>query len=94
MAKGFIKVKEVYCKGCGLCVEVCPQGTLRLSNRLTKKGYHPVELREDKCTACASCASVCPEAAITIIREIPASKLKSHIEEKLGTINKDLKNAS
>lgn len=85
MPKGFIIVNETYCKGCGLCVEVCPEAILELAARLNRKGYHPVEEKGDGCTGCANCALVCPEAAITVKREIPASRLHNHIKEKLGS---------
>jgi NAD-dependent dihydropyrimidine dehydrogenase PreA subunit len=37
--KGRIVVNELFCKGCSLCVEFCPQGVLELGHeRLTAKG--------------------------------------------------------
>ena len=72
-AKGRIEVKELYCKGCEMCVSACPQNVLALAeNRLTSKGYHPAQLISDGCTGCAICSIVCPEAAITVYRESPA----------------------
>lgn len=70
--KGWIEVSEVYCKGCELCVEQCPQEVMALDmERLTPKGYHPVHLVKEGCTGCAICALVCPEAALTVYRETP-----------------------
>ena len=70
--RGWIEVDESFCKGCGLCVGDCPQGVLALDmERLTPKGYHPVQLIADECTGCAICAIVCPEAALTVYREVP-----------------------
>lgn len=56
------------CKGCGLCVTVCPKGILRLSDsELNDKGYSPVEITDmDACTACASCAKMCPDVVFTV----------------------------
>jgi len=69
-AKGTIKVDELYCKGCELCVAACPQGVLALDMAtLTTKGYHPVHLISEGCTGCAVCALVCPEASLTVYRE-------------------------
>jgi 2-oxoglutarate ferredoxin oxidoreductase subunit delta len=69
-AKGWIVVDEAYCKGCELCIDVCPQNVLELDmNHLTPKGYHPVQMKVEKCTGCAVCALICPEAALTIFRE-------------------------
>ncbi len=68
--RGTIKVDELYCKGCELCVAACPQHVMTLAmDRLTAKGYHPVQLSAEGCTGCAICALVCPEASITVYRE-------------------------
>lgn len=68
--KGRIIVNETYCKGCGVCVDACPQEVLELSStRITAKGYHPAELVGQSCTGCSICAIVCPEVAITVYRE-------------------------
>ncbi|HSF80758.1 MAG TPA: ferredoxin family protein [Anaerolineales bacterium] len=70
--KGWIEINELYCKGCELCVDACPQDVLALDmEHLTPKGYHPAHLVTEGCTGCAICAIVCPEAALTIFREIP-----------------------
>ncbi|MEW6718408.1 MAG: 4Fe-4S dicluster domain-containing protein [Chloroflexota bacterium] len=70
--KGWIEVDERYCKGCELCVHVCPQNVLALSTgRFTPQGYHPVELNGEGCTGCAICAVMCPDAALTVYREVP-----------------------
>lgn len=68
--RGWIEVNEIYCKGCGICVSVCPQGSIELDQeRLTSKGYHPVTMVSDNCTGCGICAVVCPDAALTVLRE-------------------------
>ncbi len=69
--KGWIEVSDRYCKGCGLCIEACPQKVLELDHsRLTPRGYHPAHLFKDGCTGCAVCALVCPDAAITVYRQV------------------------
>jgi 2-oxoglutarate ferredoxin oxidoreductase subunit delta len=76
--KGWIEVNELYCKGCELCVQACPQDVLSLDmSRLTPKGYHPVHLHADGCTGCAICAVVCPDAALTVYREPKPQKAKA-----------------
>ncbi len=70
-ARGWIDVNELYCKGCELCVQACPQEVMSLdTSRLTPKGYHPVRVHADGCTGCAICAVVCPDAALTVYRLI------------------------
>ena len=65
-----ITVDEHYCKGCGLCVDVCPRNIIALDpEKMTDKGYHPARLMdESQCTACANCALMCPDVAITVER--------------------------
>ncbi len=76
--KGWIEVDELYCKGCDLCVNACPQGVISLDmEHLTPKGYHPAYLSSEGCTGCAICAIVCPEAALTIYREVPARRARA-----------------
>ena len=41
MAKLYIR--EDICKGCGLCIEVCPKKILALhKEKINAKGYHPI----------------------------------------------------
>lgn len=56
------------CKGCELCVAVCPKHILALdTDGINGKGYHPVMVTDlSKCIACASCAKICPDSVITV----------------------------
>ena len=58
------------CKGCGLCVEVCPKKVLALAtDKINLKGHHPVKaVNPDSCIACAFCATMCPDCIITVER--------------------------
>lgn len=74
MLKGTIIVDQERCKGCNLCVLVCPQQVITLDETIfNRKGYHPAKLHEaDKqCTGCGVCAVVCPDVCIAVYREIP-----------------------
>ena len=63
-------VNEDQCKGCGLCVAVCPKKVLEISNNVNTKGYFPAyQARPEDCIFCARCCTMCPDVAITI-REI------------------------
>ncbi len=58
------------CKGCGLCVSVCPKNALELSNEVNAKGYFPVfQARPEDCVLCATCCVMCPDVALSIIEE-------------------------
>ena len=55
------------CKGCGLCVTVCPKKVLEISDKINAKGYFPVfQARPDDCIHCSMCCIMCPDVAITI----------------------------
>ena len=66
MAK--LTFKTDLCKGCGLCVDVCPKKILQLATgKINQKGHSPVEVTdESKCIACAFCATMCPDCIITV----------------------------
>ncbi len=64
-----------WCKGCYLCISVCPNQLIRVSENLNQKGYYPAEFIEadgagpdPRCTGCAMCATVCPDVAIEVYR--------------------------
>jgi len=57
------------CKGCGLCVTVCPKKVLEITDQVNTKGYFPVfQARPDDCIYCSACCIMCPDVAITITR--------------------------
>ena len=66
---GKIVVDIERCKGCGLCVVVCPKNCIVIAKRSNKIGYFPAEADNADCTGCASCAIICPEAIIKVFQE-------------------------
>ena len=71
MGKGMVVIDVDRCKGCGLCVHVCPVGILVLSpDTFNAKGYHPVTVTDmEECIGCASCATICPDVVFTVYRK-------------------------
>lgn len=63
-----VEIDQFFCKGCGLCADVCPQRILELDqDTITDKGYHPAHcIDQAACIGCATCAVVCPDVAITV----------------------------
>ena len=61
---------EERCKGCLLCVAVCPKHIIRQSTRLNRLGYRVAEQGEhpEQCLGCASCAIMCPDMAIRVFK--------------------------
>lgn len=69
-AKGRVTFNQDICKGCELCVTVCPVNILAMdTEKINKKGYHPATVVEpEKCIACTNCATICPDLVITVER--------------------------
>ena len=68
-----ITVDDGFCKGCGLCVTVCPAHIIRPSGRFNRQGYEVMET-EGRCTGCASCALMCPDVAIRVFKSKKTEK--------------------
>ena len=56
------------CKGCALCVSICPKDVLVLDVSIVNPlGYHPVRLTDAAaCTSCALCARICPDSVFAV----------------------------
>ncbi len=67
MASQGIKFIESLCKGCGYCIEFCPNGVFEKSNQRSEKGtVVPEIVHSEKCTLCDLCTMLCPDFALTI----------------------------
>lgn len=62
---GVLYILNERCKGCGFCIEFCPQRVLAESDEFNSKGYHPpVVVDSAACVSCGLCELICPEFAI------------------------------
>lgn len=60
-------IDENRCKGCGLCITVCPKNVLEISPQVNDMGYFPAyQARAEDCIHCTMCCIICPDVAITI----------------------------
>ncbi|MEW6443983.1 MAG: ferredoxin family protein [bacterium] len=67
MAKIVIETER--CKGCRLCISVCPKKILVVEPVYNQKGYEPAGVADlEKCTGCALCAEMCPDICIRVWR--------------------------
>jgi len=64
---GKIIIDRDRCKGCGLCIWVCPAKTIVMSDKPNSAGHFPAETAGGGCTACAMCAVICPDCAIEVL---------------------------
>ena len=59
--RGHVTLFDAWCKGCGICIEFCPQGVFEVNSR-----GKPVIAYPESCTACHWCDTHCPDMAITV----------------------------
>ncbi|MBN1321398.1 MAG: glycyl-radical enzyme activating protein [Thermoleophilia bacterium] len=56
-----LKVTAALCNQCGNCIPVCPEGAIRLGERL---GEDPIVVDRTRCTNCLECVDVCYTGAL------------------------------
>ena len=65
MAK--IKFNVARCKGCGLCVPVCPKENVGMSKEPNQIGsFYADVINQEECTGCGLCFIMCPDLVIEI----------------------------
>jgi len=103
---GKIIINTERCKGCGLCVLVCPKGGIIISKKSNKKGYFPAQpvlsvvegaTNADSfdelttsCTGCCFCALICPDAAIEVFREDNVVTIEPDKENRKSSLLQNL----
>lgn len=66
---GKIIINRDKCKGCLLCVSVCPKGLLITEEDLNSRGVNPVKFKgSDECLGCSLCAIICPDCCIEVYK--------------------------
>ncbi len=59
-----LEMTDAWCKGCNICVKLCPERCLKLDQQQIARLKDP-----DACTGCRICEWLCPDFAIAVHRE-------------------------
>lgn len=67
-SRGTVTIDVEACKGCELCIPVCPPKVLVMTTDVVNaKGYRYPEL-EPGCTGCAACVMMCPDFCFEVFK--------------------------
>ncbi|UCE11291.1 MAG: 4Fe-4S binding protein [Candidatus Thorarchaeota archaeon] len=65
-----INVDPRLCKGCHICISVCPHGVLEKAEVVDERGFFlPVVVDLEACRVCGLCEIHCPDFAISVQEE-------------------------
>jgi 2-oxoglutarate ferredoxin oxidoreductase subunit delta len=65
-----ILIDDQYCKGCCLCIAVCPRKVLSRGDRRSRAGYAMPQITHlQECISCMLCEMTCPDMALTVVQE-------------------------
>lgn len=59
---GELKINRDWCKGCKICVQLCPKQVLELDSREEVRVVRP-----EACICCKLCELRCPDLAIEVL---------------------------
>jgi len=58
------------CKGCHICIEVCPQRVFEKADSVDDRGFFlPVVANLEACKVCHLCELECPDFAIKVVED-------------------------
>ncbi len=58
------------CKGCRLCMSMCPKQVIAIAETFNVLGYQPAYYKGEGCNGCGICFYACPEpGAIRVVKK-------------------------
>lgn len=64
-----VEIDQEFCKGCDICLELCPKQVFQESDEISPKGFKKrVPLFSERCVGCLICEELCPDLAISVWR--------------------------
>lgn len=65
-----ISIDKKYCKGCNICLSVCPKKIFVPGKVRNQYGANlPGIVNQEDCVGCRMCERMCPDGAITVEKE-------------------------
>ena len=65
-----IVINADWCKGCYICVSVCPRDVLTIDRSEWTGSHHPIVVTAvERCGVCRNCELLCPDLAIEVLSE-------------------------
>jgi indolepyruvate ferredoxin oxidoreductase beta subunit len=68
-----VTLEPAWCKGCAICLDVCPERCFVLDEQ-----ERAVAVHQERCTGCQLCVKLCPDFAI----EVNPVSLSEHVQEE------------
>jgi len=72
--KSILEINKELCLGCGLCIQVCPQGAINLI-------WDKAEIDARRCNSCYQCLNICPQGAIFEMTIISPAELRTTVSD-------------
>lgn len=69
-----IYIDESLCVGCGVCVQACPTGAMRMVNGVA-------QVEQSLCRECEVCMQACPHGAVLSLMEPAGARVPASVSE-------------